>query len=55
MIKIGSIVRDTYSNKIGVVTQILYSATGRGVIDYEIFADGAYHSVPIGFLEVINE
>mgnify|MGYP005837987169 FL=1 len=53
MIKIGSIVRDTYNNKIGILTQIHNSKTGRGVLGYTIFVDGAYQPVSVGWLEVI--
>jgi len=55
MIKIGSIVRDTYNNKIGIVTRIHHSETGRGVIGYTIFGDDGYQPVTVGFLEVIYE
>ena len=53
MIKIGSIVRDTYNNKIGILTQIHNSKTGRGVLGYTIFVDGTYQPVSVGWLEVI--
>ena len=53
MIKIGSIVRDTHIDKIGIVTRIYNSKTGRGVLGYEVFIDNDYRDVPIGWLEVI--
>ena len=55
MIKIGSIVRDTYNNKIGIVTRIHHSETGRGVIGYTIFGDDGYQPVTVGFVEVIYD
>ena len=55
MIKVGSIVRDTYNNKIGIVTRIHYSENGRNVIGYTIFGDDGYQPITVGFVEVINE
>tara|TARA_B100000035_G_scaffold202709_1_gene173425 strand:+ start:1100 stop:1270 length:171 start_codon:yes stop_codon:yes gene_type:complete len=53
MIKVGSIVRDTHIDKIGIVTRIYNSKTGRGVLGYEVLIDNDYRDVPIGWLEVI--
>ena len=53
MIKLGSIVRDTHIDKIGIVTRIYHSKTGLGVLGYEVFIDKAYRDVPIGWLEVV--
>ena len=55
MIKVGSIVRDTYNNKIGIVTRIHYSQTGRGVLGYTIFADDGYHPITVGYVKVIYD
>ena len=49
---IGRLVRNKYSNKIGIVMRKV--VTSKGNFRYHVFMDGKMSSMPLNNLEVIN-
>ncbi len=48
---VGRLVRNKYSNKIGIVTRKVI--TSKGNFRYHVFMDGKMSSIPLNHLEVI--